>query len=210
MANRATAKRNQTELEFASCQSRKVSVDFGGGDISSEGGLLLLREVERKLKVLGRAAKLLNDPRQQRKVDHSAESLLKQRVMALAQGYEDLNDHELLRHDSLLQLASEKTTALASAPTLCRMEHWADKHSAVRINKLLVELFIESFNSPPEELILDFDATDDPTHGEQEGVFFHGYYRRYCFLPLYVFCGSHPLFAWLSRFGKIGQVADPT
>lgn len=197
MTNRATTKCKQPELGFASCQNRKVSVNFGGGDISSEGGLLLLREVDRKLDVLGRAAKLLNDPRQQGKVGHTVESMLKQRVMAIAQGYEDLNDHDLLRHDSLLQTVSAKSTALASSPTLCRMEHWADKHSAVRLNKLLVELFIESFDSPPEELILDFDATDDPTHGKQQGVFFHGYYRHYCFLPLYVFCGSQPLFAWL-------------
>lgn len=197
MTNRATTKCNQPELAFASCQNRKVSVNFGGGDISSEGGLVLLREVEGKLNVLGRAAKLIDDPRQQGKVDHSAETLLTQRVMALAQGYEDLNDHDRLRHDSLLQTASGKLSPLASSPTLCRMEHWADKHSAVRINKLLVELFIESFDTPPEELILDFDATDDPTHGNQEGVFFHGYYRHYCFLPLYVFCGSQPLFALL-------------
>ena len=197
MTNRATTECNQTELPFTSSQSRKVEARFDGGDISSDGGLLLLREVDRKLDVLSRAARLLDDPRETGKVRHSAQSLVKQRVMALAQGYEDLNDHDLLRNDSLLQLAADKVTPLASPPTLCRMEHWADRHSAMRLNKLLVELFIESFDSDPEELILDFDATDDPTHGQQEGVFFHGYYRHYCFLPLYVFCGSHPLFAWL-------------
>lgn len=197
MTNRATTKCKQTELAFASCQGRKVTTDFGGGDISSEGGLVLLREVDRSLNLLSRAARQLDDHRQPGKITHSTESLFKQRVMALAQGYEDLNDHDQLRHDSLLQLAAGKIGPLASAPTLCRMEHRADKHSAMRLNKLLVELFIESFDAPPEELILDFDATDDPTHGRQEGVFFHGYYRHYCFLPLYVFCGSQPLVAWL-------------
>ena len=197
MTNRATTERNQSELSFASCQGLKVTTDFGGGDISPEGGIVLLREVDRKLCVLDRAAALIDDPRQQGKVLHEADSLLKQRVMALAQGYEDLNDHQQLRHDSLLQLAADKISPLGSPSTLCRMEHWADKRSAIRLNELLVELFIESFEDPPEELILDFDATDDPTHGRQEGVFFHGYYRHYCFLPLYVFCGSHPLVAWL-------------
>ena len=159
--------------------------------------MLLLREVERRLKVLKRAARLVPDSRQAGKVQHSMESMLRQRVFALAQGYEDLNDHEELRHDTLLQTAAGRTSALASAPTLCRMENQSDRHAAMALNNLLVDLFIESHGQPPKEVILDFDATDDPVHGRQEGRFFHGYYDRYCFLPLYVFCGSHPLLAWL-------------
>jgi len=185
------------QLEFASCQGRKVQADFEGGEVSSDGGLLLLREVERRHHIIKRAARLLPDNRQSGKVRHSAEQMVAQRVMALAQGYEDLNDHEDLRHDPLLQTAVQSSRALASAPTLCRMENRADRQSAMAINQLLVDLFIESHGKPPKEVVLDFDATDDPVHGRQQGKFFHGYYDRYCFLPLYVFCGSQPLLAWL-------------
>jgi hypothetical protein len=159
--------------------------------------LLLLREVDRKLNVVRRAAKLLPDSRQAGKVQHSMESMLRQRVFGLAQGYEDLNDHGELRHDPLMQAAAGRVSPLASAPTLCRMENEADRHSAMALNNLLMDLFIESHRKAPAEVVLDFDATDDPVHGRQEGRFFHGYYDRYCFLPLYVFCGSQPLLAWL-------------
>lgn len=144
-----------------------------------------------------RAAAALPDARQAGKVVHSTRAMVAQRVLALAQGYEDLNDHDTLRHDLLLQSAAGRDRTLASAPTLCRMENRAGRHAAMALNSLLVELFIESHEAPPEEVVLDFDATDDPVHGRQEGRFFHGYYDRYCFLPLYVFCGSQPLVAWL-------------
>lgn len=187
----------QQTFGFASCRGRKVEADFQGGEISSDGGLLLLREVDRRLDLVRRAAALLPDSRQQGKVEHSTRAMLAQRVFALAQGYEDLNDHDTLRHDLLLQTAAGKARALASSPTLCRMENRADRHAAMALNSLLVELFIESHDTPPAEVVLDFDATDDPVHGRQEGRFFHGFYDRYCFLPLYVFCGSQPLLAWL-------------
>lgn len=186
-----------TQLEFASCKGRKVQADFEGGEVSSDGGLLLLREVDRRLDLTRRAAKLLPDERQPGKITHSAVSMLRQRVFALAQGYEDLNDHQELRHDTLLQTAAESDAPLASASTLCRMENRANRRCAMALNELLVDLFIESHSEAPEELILDFDATDDPVHGRQEGRFFHGYYDHYCFLPLYVFSGDQPLFAWL-------------
>ena len=186
-----------TQLEFASCQKLKVEADFEGGNVSSDGGLLLLREVDRRLDVLGRASRCLRDDRDPSRILHTQESQLRQRVLGLIQGYEDLNDHDTLRHDILLQTASGKSESLASSPTLCRMEHRADRHGAMAMNELLVSLFIESHESAPEELILDFDATDDLVHGDQVGRFFHGYYKSYCFLPLYVFCGSQPLFAML-------------
>ena len=186
-----------SQLEFASCQGRKIQADFEGGEVSSDGGLLLLREVDRRLNLLSRAGRLLNDPRQKGKIRHSKEAMLRQRVFAIAQGYEDLNDHDTLRDDTLLQTAAGRLCRLASAAILCRMENQADRQSAIALNELLVDLFIESQKSPPKEIILDFDATDDPVHGHQEGRFFHGYYRHYCFLPLYVFCGHHPLLAWL-------------
>ena len=188
---------NPTQLEFSSCQGRKVQADFNGGNVSSDGGVLLLREVDRRLDLLSRAAKLFTDDRDQSKVIHPQESQLKQRVFALAQGHEDLNDHDQLRHDILLQTAAQKTSPLASSPTLCRMEQRADRHSAIRLTHLLIELFIESHTQPPDELILDFDATDDLIHGHQQGAAYNHYYRGYCFLPLYVFCGSHPLCALL-------------
>jgi hypothetical protein len=185
------------QLEFSTCKGRKVVADFGGGEVSSDGGLLLLREVDRRLDLTRRAALALPDGRQRGKVVHDRTTMLRQRVFALAQGYEDLNDHDELRRDTLLQSAAGVTRELASAPTLCRMENRADRRCAMAMNELLVDLFIESHEQPPDEVVLDFDATDDPVHGRQEGRFFHGYYDSYCFLPLYVFSGGRPLFAWL-------------
>lgn len=188
----------QQTFAFSNCERKKVEVDFNGGNISSDGGLLFVSEIDKQLNLLDRAAKILPDNRDQSKVIHSQKSLLQQRVYALAQGWEDLNDHDTLRDDPILQTAVGKTTPLASAPTLCRMEHRSDRHAAIELNRLLIQTFIESFgDNPPDELILDFDATDDPVHGDQFGKFFHGYYKNYCFLPLYVFCGSQPLLAWL-------------
>jgi hypothetical protein len=120
-----------------------------------------------------------------------------QRLYGLALGYEDLNDHDELRHDLALQTAVDRVTPLASAPTLCRFEHWADRATAVALNQVLIEQFIVSFAAPPAEIVLDFDATDVPVHGRQEGRFFHGYYDHHCFLPLYVFCGEQLLVAYL-------------
>ena len=187
----------QQTFPFASCGKRTVEADFGGGEVSSDGGLLLLREVDLRLNLTARAAALLPDDRDPAKVTHSSASMLRQRLFALAQGYEDLNDHGSLRHDILLQTAAGRISRLASAPTLCRMENRADRRCAMELNELLVTLFIESHALPPHELILDFDATDDPVHGNQEGRFYHGYYDGYCFLPLHVFCGGHPLLSWL-------------
>lgn len=188
----------QQLFPFSNCEKKKVEVDFKGGNISSDGGLLFVGEMDRQLNLVNRAAKLLPDNRDQSKITHSQKSLLQQRVYALAQGWEDLNDHETLRNDPILQTAVGKTTSLASAPTLCRMEHRADRRAAIELNRLLIQAFIESFGGKsPSELILDFDATDDSVYGDQIGKFFHGYYKSYCFLPLYVFCESQPLLAWL-------------
>jgi hypothetical protein len=187
----------QQTFGFASCQGRKVEADFGGGEVSSDGGLLLLREADRQMGLLKRAAACLPDARQSGKVVHRIETMLRQRVMAIAQGYEDLNDHDLLRHDTLLQTAAGRSGALASSPSLSRFENRADRQVAMALHEVLVEVFIESHDEAPAEVILDFDATDDAVHGQQDGRFFHGYYKHYCFLPLYVFCGDHPLVAWL-------------
>jgi hypothetical protein len=114
--------------------------------------------------------------------------MLRQRVYALALGYEDLNDHDALRHDPALQTAVGRDVDMASASTLCRFENSVDKKSLWALSSVLVDAFIESHRQAPEEIVLDFDATDDEVHGKQEGRFFHGYYDHYCFLPLYVFC----------------------
>jgi hypothetical protein len=188
---------NATQLEFAPFKRRQVNAEFSGGDVSSDGGVLLLRQLERRLGLLQRAASVLTDPRDPERITHSVADMLKQRVFALCQGYEDLNDHGELRRDLLLQTAVERDTPLASAPTLCRLENRASQAAAWALHEVIVERFIASFKDAPAELVLDFDATDDPVHGWQEGRFFHGYYDHYCFLPLYVFCGEQLLVSYL-------------
>ena len=176
---------------------RKIDVRFDGGDVTSDGGLLLLRQVERKLGLLKAVAAVLPDPRNPYLVEHTTEQMLRQRVFGLCQGYEDLNDHDRLREDLALQTALEKSREAASSPTLCRFESRADRQVAVATHRILLDQFVASFAQAPEELVLDFDATDDPVHGEQEGRHFSGYYDHYCFLPLYVFCGEQLLVSYL-------------
>jgi hypothetical protein len=130
-------------------------------------------------------------------IKHGVRDMLRQRVYGLALGWEDLNDHAALRQDVAMQTAVGVDREVASAPTLCRLESWADRATAVRLQQLLVEQFIASFKTAPKELVLDFDATDNPLHGQQEQRFFHGYYDNYCYLPLYVFCGQQLLCAYL-------------
>ena len=187
----------QSEFAFPSCKSRKVSVDFQGGNISSLGGSLLLSQADRQLDLLRKAAGLIPDPRKQKMITHKLEHMLRQRVFAIACGEEDLNDHEELRRDIALQTAVGTDKVLASASTLCRLENRAQRQAAFDLNALFIEQFIASHKTPPKEIVLDFDATDDAVHGNQEGRFFHGYYDQYCFLPLYVFCDSQLLCAYL-------------
>jgi hypothetical protein len=184
-------------VPFSKLKRREIDVRFDGGEVSSDGGLLLLREVERRLGLLRAVSEVLPDPRSPLLVRHPTEHLLRQRVFALCQGYEDLNDHDRLRDDLALQTALERDTPAASSPTLCRFENRADRAAAVATQRILVDQFIASFQQAPSELILDFDATDDLVHGNQEGRHFSGYYDNYCFLPLYVFCGEQLLVAYL-------------
>jgi hypothetical protein len=190
------------QVQFPQVGRRKIDVRFDGGDVSSDGGLLLLRQVERRLGLLKSVAKALPDPRQPWLVEHTTEQLLRQRVFGLCQGYEDLNDHTRLREDLVLQTALERASPAASSPTLCRFEQRADRGVAVATHRILVDQFIASFARAPEELVLDFDATDDPVHGQQVGRHFSGYYDHYCFLPLYVFCGEQLLVAYLRSAKK--------
>jgi len=192
------------QFEFEPMGRRRVEVNFDGGDVSSDGGLPLLRKLERRLGLLDAVARALADPRDPERITHELVDMLRQRVFGLVQGYEDLNDHATLRNDVLMQTACERDTALASAPTLCRLEQRASRAAAWAIHRVMVENFIASFKRAPQELVLDFDATDDPLYGKQQGRFFHGYYDHYCYLPLYVFCGEQLLVAYL-RPSKISE-----
>jgi len=188
---------NPELFEFPAVKKRSVSASFTGGEVTSDGGLTLLRQTDRRLGLTKALAKVLPDPRDPQRIEHPLLSLVRQRIYGLAQGYEDLNDHDTLRQDLAWQTAVERDTALASSPTLCRLENRADRQVAWAVQEVIVDQFIASFAAPPTELILDFDATDDRVHGQQEGRFFHGYYGGYCFLPLYVFCGEQLLVSYL-------------
>lgn len=192
---------NSQPIEFSSLGRRDVLADFAGGAITSDAGTLLLREVDRKLGLIDKLSAVIPDPRHQQLIIHQQATMLRQRIFAIAMGYEDGNDHQTLRDDPLMQLVSgrgiDPDQPLASPPTLCRLENRVSRRALVDIAKVLVEIFIASHKQPPKELVLDFDATDDPIHGGQINRFFHGYYDCYCFLPLYVFCGDHLLTAYL-------------
>jgi hypothetical protein len=187
-----------TELfTFPSFDRRNIEARFSGGDVSSDGGVMVLREADRRLGLIRALDAGIVDPRHPDLVTHAQGDLLRQRIYGIALGYEDLNDHDTLRKDLAWQSAVERSEELASSPTLCRLENRADRATAVAMSQVFVEQFIASFREAPTELILDFDATDDRVHGLQEGRAFHGYYGDWCFLPLYVFCGAQLLVSYL-------------
>lgn len=188
---------NLSTIEFPRRCRREVEADFGGGIVSSNGGVELLSLADRRLGLLSPLAARLGDDRQRGKVRHDVATMLCQRVFGLALGDEDVNDHGELRHDIAMQTAAGRDAVLASPSTLSRFENRADRDWAWAAHVQLVESFIASHETPPDELVLDFDATDDAVHGRQDGRFFHGYYDHYCFLPLYVFCGDHLLVSYL-------------
>ena len=210
------------QLEFQGFGRREVVGAFDGGRQTSDGGVLLLREVAERTGLIRRFAACFTDHRKPELIEHTVEELVGQRVLAQAIGYEDLNDHDTLRDDALLALAAGKRDltgerrrreqdqghALAGRATLNRLELTpAEATAASRYKKivydgeaiagLFVEHFLEAHEGPPERVVLDLDATDDPLHGHQEGRFFHGYYGHYCYLPLYIFCGEFLLCARL-------------
>lgn len=214
----------QKSFGFHQHFQRKVEANFEGGTISSHGGSVLLREVERKTGMLARLARCFSDRRKPELIEHRVEELVAQRVYGLALGYEDLNDHDDLCRDPLLALVvgkrdvegqdrrreEDRGKALAGKSTLNRLElsgeriEEGERYKKIgfdreEADRLLVDLYVEAQEEPPEEVVLDLDATDDPLHGKQEGRHFHGYYRGYCYLPLYIFAGRHPLCARLRR-----------
>ena len=199
---------------FAPVEGREVVAAFDGGAISSDGGALLLGAADRAIAMTDRFAACFHDVRCQALIEHEVGTLVGQRVFGIALGYEDLNDHDELRHDPVMAVLAGKLAAgredcapLAGKSTLNRLElsrleptrYHKISHNPTAIKKLLVDLFLEAHEQAPNEIVLDLDATDDPVHGNQEGRFFHGYYDCYCYLPLYIFCGRHLLAARLRR-----------
>jgi len=207
-----TAECTQFVLGFHPLKRREIRAQFDGGAISSDGGGLLLREVEKRIGILHQFAACFTDYRNADLIEHTVKELVAQRVYGLALGYEDLNDHEELRNDPLLAVLVEKSDPsqeiLAGKSTLNRLELTRETASRrerykkivldhAAVDRLLVQVFLEAHQGAPQEIILDLDATDDPLHGKQEGRFFHGYYGHYCYLPLYIFCGEFLLCARL-------------
>jgi hypothetical protein len=188
------AKCTKELLEFGRCGRRVIEADFSGGDLSSEGGALLLRRMDQRLGLSAAAARALGDERQAGKVRHEVADMVAQRVYGLCLGWSDVSDHNVLRSDLVMQTAVGRDQSLASAPTLSRLETSATPEQGWALHGVLMEQFIASRRGPrrraPRELVLDVDATHVPLHGAQERGFFHGYYDNYCYLPLYVFCGQ--------------------
>lgn len=218
---------SESRYLFQPLGRREVVARFDGGSITSDGGALLLREVEARTGIVAGFARCFRDLRDPLRVEHSVAELVTQRVFGLALGYEDLVDHDALRRDPLLAVAVGRADAerpLAGKSTLNRLELTrGDATVAARYQKividqaavdcLLVDVFLKAHDTPPQQIVLDLDATDDPLHGHQEGRFFHGYYNCYCYLPLYIFCGEHLLCARLRTSdidGAAGSVDELT
>src|SRR5215510_4405304 len=199
-------------FDFGAVEGRAVEATFDAGLVTSDAGALLLRATDRAIGLMDRFAACFHDERRADLIEHEVATLVGQRVFGIALGYEDLNDHDELRHDPMMAVLAGKLAArradwapVAGKSTLNRLElsklaptrYHKISHNPVAIKTLLVDLFLEAHARAPKQIVLDLDATDDPLHGEQEGRFFHGYYDCYCYLPLYVFCGRHLLVAKL-------------
>lgn len=188
---------NSNTLSFSPLGRKKVVANFEGGSVTSDAGLLLLREVDKKLGLTKQLGQAIQDNRHSGYTLHTMEDLLKQRVYAIAAGYDDLNDHDTLKQDLCFQTAVGREVTLASRSTLSRFENGITRQSLVAMSKVLVEQFIQSYPTPPTSLTLDFDPSDHRVHGHQEKRHYHGYYKSHCFLPLYVFCGDRLLVSLL-------------
>ena len=213
---------------FTPVEGRKVVAAFDGGQMTSDAGAMLLGATDKQIRLIERFAGCFTDYRVADLVEHTVPSLVGQRVFGIALGYEDLIDHDQLRHDPVMAVLGGKLAAkradcapLAGKSTLNRLELSREQptryhkisYDAAAIEGLFVDLFLDTHSAPPPQITLDLDATDDPLHGQQEGRFFHGYYDTYCYLPLYVFCGRHLLAAKLrpanidASAGSVEEVA---
>ena len=209
-----------TQLKFQNCGRKEVIGDFNGGIISTDGGSLLLGEIEKKLGIINKFANCFDDKRNPNRIEHTVPELLAQRINGICLGYQDLNDHDKLRHDSLLAIAcgkndplglnrqreTDKGKALAGKSTLNRLELTPEevgddeRYKKIiffdeKIETFFVTTFLDLTEKEPDEIVLDVDATDDPLFGDQEGKYYNGYYDCYCYLPLYIFCNNHLLYA---------------
>jgi len=201
-------------FDFGTVEGRSVEASFDAGLVTSDAGALLLGATDQAIDLMRRFASCFHDERRQEWIEHEVATLVGQRVFAIALGYEDLNDHDELRHDPMMAVLAGKLMArradcapVAGKSTLNRLElgrlqptrYHKISHNPMAVRDLLVDVFLDAHQRAPRQIILDLDATDDPVHGEQEGRFFHGYYDCYCYLPLYVFCGRDLLAAKLRR-----------
>ena len=205
----AVTKRSPKRPALKRLRRQAVEVDFDGGTLTSDGGLLLLREVDRRLGLIDRIDQAILDPRDPLHTAHPQHEILTSRIFGIAAGYEDANDQQQLRHDPAFQVAAGRTPAqnrydiqsghypLASPATHCRLENRVDAGAIFKMHEILVDNFLDSYDRPPTEIILDYDATDDTVHGNQDRRHFNGFYNSYCFLPLYVFCGDQILVSYL-------------
>ncbi len=205
------------QLKFGRIKGRKVIADFSGGRITSDGGIILIAELDKKLKITEKFAKCFQDYRHGSYTDYPLHLLLAQRIYGIILGYEDVNDHEKIRHDPALQIAlqklcylNSKEDILAGKSTINRLEYCPEtiidqslsryhriEHSPEKIETAFIEIFLSSYQKPPQNIVLDLDVTDDEVHGNQEGAFFNKYYHSVCYAPLYIFCGHHLLAAKL-------------
>ena len=197
---------NQLSLEFKMLSGKKVTADFTGGDVTSDGGVMVLREIGRKLGIIDRLAEVITDNRHQSYVRHDVKHLLSQRIFQIACGYEDADDADDLRTDPGFKAACDRLPSaddLASQPTMSRFENTLSAKDVYRIAEVLIQQFISSYETPPEAIILDIDDTDDPTHGAQQLRLFNGYHDEYCYMPLFIFEGvSGRLITSILRPGK--------
>lgn len=203
MKETAMTQNTKQKMIFKGIFQKKVIADFDGGDVSSDGGLLFLREVEEQNKIIQSIVNVISDKRHPGYVKHQYLHLLKQRVFQIASGYEDANDSDFLRDDPIMKIACEKETSLASQPTMCRFENGFSKSDLYRIAKAFVHVFINSYKKKPKAIILDLDDTPDPTYGNQQLSFFNGYHNTYCYMPLHIYEGkSGKLITTILRTGK--------
>ena len=199
--------RKQICLPLARISGKRVTVDFEGGEMTSDGGLLLLRPIEKKLGIISRLVGTLRDRRHPSYVSHSLEDLLKQRIFQIACGYEDADDCDTLRGDPGFKAACDRLPItgddLASQPTLTRLENSVNRTDLYRIAQAFVDAFLASYRKPPKAIVLDVDDTDDPTHGSQQLSMFNAYYNEHCYLPLHIYEGqSGKLITTILRPGK--------
>ncbi len=212
-----TNQKSNNKLNFGKVKGKEVIANFDGGKITSNAGIVLMAELDKKLKITAKFAECFQDYRNSSYVDYSVHQLLAQRIYGIALGYEDINDHDKLRHDPALELALSKLNlidsdlgGLAGKSTINRLEYCPEtiikqeesryhriEHQPQEIEKAFVDIFLQSYKKPPKQIVLDMDVTDDQVHGNQEGAFFNTYYKGVCYAPLYIFCGHHLLVAKL-------------